>query len=72
MPPRKRAESAPKAEEPVAPETDSQTACSTADDSARSDLQTVDRPCEECFPNGWPQQAFSVGCTHGTWIRDNS
>lgn len=38
----------------------------------RSDLQTVDKPCEECFPNGWPEGAFSVGCTHGTWIRDNT
>jgi hypothetical protein len=38
----------------------------------RSDLQTVDKPCEECLPNGWPEGAFSVGCTHGTWVRDQA
>lgn len=37
---------------------------------ARSDLKDVEQPCAECFPNGWPEQAFSVGCTHGTWIRE--
>lgn len=42
------------------------------DAPARSDLQTVEQPCPECMPNGWPDGAFSVGCTHGTWIRDNS
>ena len=36
----------------------------------RSDLQTAERPCEECMPNGWPEGAFSVGCTHGTWVRE--
>lgn len=35
----------------------------------RSDLQTVDRPCEECHPRGWPEGAYAVGCTHGTWVR---
>ncbi|MFI8535335.1 hypothetical protein ACIGMX_34460 [Streptomyces aquilus] len=35
----------------------------------RSDLQNVDQPCKECCPNGWPENAFSVGCTHGTWVR---
>lgn len=39
---------------------------------ARSDLQAVEQPCPECMPNGWPEGAFSVGCTHGTWIRDNA
>lgn len=38
----------------------------------RSDLQTVEQPCPECVPNGWPDGAFSVGCTHGTWVRDNA
>lgn len=36
---------------------------------AKSDLQEADQPCTECMPNGWPEGAFSVGCTHGTWIR---
>jgi len=35
----------------------------------RSDLQTADQPCTECMPNGWPEGAYSVGCTHGTYIR---
>lgn len=39
------------------------------DEPERSDLQAVDQPHEECFPNGWPEGAFSVGCTHGTWVR---
>jgi hypothetical protein len=38
----------------------------------RSDLQTVDQPHEECFPNGWPEGAYSVGCTHGTWVREQN
>lgn len=43
----------------------------TSDEDApeRSDLQTVDKPCEECLPNGWPEGASSVGCTHGTYVR---
>jgi hypothetical protein len=39
--------------------------------SAKSDLQQVEQPCTTCFPSGWPAMAFSVGCEHGTWIRDN-
>lgn len=38
----------------------------------RSDLQKVEQPCPECVPNGWPDGAFSVGCTHGTWVRDSA
>lgn len=38
---------------------------------AKSDLQDVEQPCAECFPGGWPEQAFSVGCAHGTWIRES-
>ena len=38
----------------------------------RSDLQKADQPCPECMPNGWPEGAFSVGCTHGTWVRDSA
>ncbi|WP_329143435.1 hypothetical protein OIU91_05920 [Streptomyces sp. NBC_01456] len=40
-----------------------------SDGPAKSGLQTADQPCSECMPNGWPEGAFSVGCTHGTWIR---
>ncbi|MEU0818961.1 hypothetical protein [Streptomyces mirabilis] len=77
MPPRKRAASAPK------PETEGTVAPLAEDDSddpaaeqpdepkpERSDLQPVDAPCLECFPNGWPEQSFAVGCTHSTWKRD--
>ena len=38
----------------------------------RSDLQAADTPCTECFPNGWPAQAYSVGCAHGTWVRETT
>lgn len=41
----------------------------TPDEPTRSDLQEADEPCPKCMPNGWPANAFSVGCTHGTWIR---
>ncbi|MGW2920418.1 hypothetical protein ACWDBF_21505 [Streptomyces angustmyceticus] len=51
---------APKAEDEPQEEPDGPT---------KSDLQSVDQPCTECMPNGWPEGAFSVGCTHGTWIR---
>lgn|GEM_PF-2914358 len=111
MPPRKRAASAPKADETLTPETEpdgqqddtadvttpvSDDSAGPADDSAAqapaddgdqqpseddeddeddpelelSDLQTVDLPCTECCPNGWPEGAFSVGCIHGTYIRN--
>jgi hypothetical protein len=40
------------------------------DNAARNDLQAADKPCGECFPNGWPEGIFSVGCTHGTYIRE--
>lgn len=36
----------------------------------KSDLQAVEQPCTTCFPTGWPDGAFSVGCEHGTWMRD--
>lgn len=42
------------------------------DGPERSDLQAADLPCAECMPNGWPEGAFAVGCTHGTWVRENS
>lgn len=44
----------------------------SGEDPARSDLQAVEQPCPECMPNGWPDGAFSVGCTHGTWVRDSA
>lgn len=24
---------------------------------------------EGCFPVGWPEDAYSAGCEHGTWTR---
>ena len=45
----------------------------TSDDKpSKSDLQGVEQPCPVCFPNGWADGAFSHGCEHGTWIRDNT
>ncbi|MFJ8345027.1 hypothetical protein ACIQ9J_01360 [Streptomyces sp. NPDC094153] len=79
MPPRKRT---PAAEDikaapgaPADPEDEQQKSEDPKDDQGgpeRSDLQAVERPCPECMPNGWPEGAFAVGCTHGTWIRDNT
>lgn len=43
-----------------------------ADEPKKSDLQDVEQPCPICFPNGWADGAFSHGCEHGTWIRDNA
>lgn len=42
------------------------------DKPTKSDLQEVEQPCSICFPNGWADGAFSHGCEHGTWIRDNT
>lgn len=89
MPPRKRAESAPKPDpdetiapaaeegsEPDGPQepqnsgTGEPTAAPPDPGPERSDLQTVNTPCAKCFPNGWPAQAYAVGCTHGTWQRE--
>lgn len=36
---------------------------------ARSDLQEANEPCSICYPDGWPEQVFSLGCEHGTWLR---
>ncbi|MFF7142241.1 hypothetical protein ACFZB5_13465 [Streptomyces nodosus] len=84
MPPRKRtaAESPAKAsQEPAPAEPQSEEQQPAADNvepkdeqgtPELSDLQAVDRPCPKCMPNGWPEGAFSVGCTHGTWLRDNT
>lgn len=104
MPPRKRAESAPKPDPDEAtapaseeegaalePESDGprvpqdsdddgtgETTAAPPDETAPEpgpelgDLQEVEQPCPECVPNGWPEGAFSVGCIHGTWIRDSA
>lgn len=50
---------------PTAPAQDGETEAAPE----RSELQEADQPCSECMPNGWPEGAFSVGCTHGTWVR---
>lgn len=65
-------DSASSAEEPQEQAPDGGEKPAEDDAPERSDLQTVDKPCKECFPNGWPEGAFSVGCTHGTWTRDNT
>lgn len=36
----------------------------------RSEVQLVENPCSECFPGGWPEQSYALGCTHGTWQRE--
>ncbi|MGW2692333.1 hypothetical protein ACWC3Y_10780 [Streptomyces sp. NPDC001296] len=78
MPPRKRAQTAPKTDElgetaepltegepePSGPDADGATA-----EPERSDLQAVNEPCPTCFPGGWPEQSFAVGCEHGSWQR---
>lgn len=86
MPPRKRAQSAPKTEDPTTPtepaadgddseQTDTPAIPSRPEpadpgtEPSRSDLQTVDAPCADCFPAGWPDQSYAVGCEHGTWTR---
>ena len=86
MPPRKRAASAPKPEDALAPEAtdenqlpadgNQEPAAGDGDTGGtppeRSDLQ-AEAPCAECFPGGWAAQATVVGalgCEHGTWQRE--
>lgn len=77
MPPRKRAQSAPKTEEPdeqiiEAPaEAEADGGDEAPDDAAadalvesetdRSDVQTGGEPCGYCFPGGWAARADIVG-----------
>jgi hypothetical protein len=73
MPPRKRAQSAPKTDdETLEPLADEETGPDGGAETEpeRSDLQAVENPCPNCFPNGWPEGSFAVGCEHGSWIRD--
>lgn len=88
MPPRKRAESKPPTPETPGADQHGDEALPTAstapgdttpadtpppaDRPTKSDLQEVEQPCPVCFPNGWADGAFSHGCEHGTWIRDNT
>jgi hypothetical protein len=37
---------------------------------AKNDRQEAEQPCTECFRDGWPDDATSVGCSHDTWNRD--
>lgn len=80
MPPRKRAESKPAEPEAATQETElpdadsgdeetAEAAAPAAKKPAQSDLQAVEAPCPECFPNGWPDGGFGLGCEHGTWYR---
>lgn len=84
MPPRKRAETKPEEPEqttvPDPAATDDDPEPKTPDEPPtdepkapeKSDLQSVEQPCAECFPNGWANGAFSHGCNHGTWVRDHT
>lgn len=83
MPPRKRAESKPAepvepqlGEDPAAPEAaaaeEPPPASPDSDKPKKSDLQAAEQPCPICIPNGWVEGAFSMGCEHGTWVRDNA
>lgn len=85
MPPRKRAASAPQPDSDTEPLTEDGTeqqdsgaeggtATAPPDDTEdkpkRSSRKTVEQPCPECFPEGWPATSTAVGCEHGTWTRD--
>ncbi|MFE9448271.1 hypothetical protein [Streptomyces sp. NPDC006739] len=85
MPPRKRATAAPesvaddqqtdgsdaRANDDAGPgSADTAPGTENSDELERSELQAVDEPCTECFPRGWPDHSFAVGCEHGTWTRD--
>lgn len=83
MPPRKRAETKPDEpdlpvsetppEDPAAPTPEEPSReAATKDEPKKSDLQTVEQPCPICIPNGWVDGAFSMGCEHGTWVRDSA
>jgi hypothetical protein len=83
MPPRKRTDTpaeAPVLEEPIleAPAPESEPAVADQDPQPEPDHQPAARkprkpaaepPCPTCFPNGWPDEATSAGCSHGTWDR---
>ncbi len=86
MPPRKRAASAPKTEDEQTTDAPAEVQDDASDpdpedppaqpdepnEPQRSDIQTDDEPCPECFPGGWTAQHNSVGalgCEHGTWQR---
>lgn len=83
MPPRKRAVSAATPDpddtpEPVAEVDDNALEPSepaptdgAASKPGRSDLQAVDAPCPQCFPDGWGGPNIGArGCEHGTWQRE--
>lgn len=72
MPPRKRAETRPDADEPTpaeetqAPQSDDEQPAAA---TRKPRKPAAEPPCPECFPAGWPDAATSVGCGHGTWNR---
>lgn len=39
-----------------------------ADAAATEDVPLPVQVCAECFPEGPPAGAYSVGCAHGTWV----
>ncbi|MFJ5217172.1 hypothetical protein ACIP98_20920 [Streptomyces sp. NPDC088354] len=42
------------------------------DDAPKADEgsdEPAERPCPQCFPQGWRDTVTAVGCEHGTWTR---
>lgn len=82
MPPRKRTAptSEPEQEPLKTPAEDAQEEPPAGDETtdgtpaestpAKHDRQEAEQPCTECFRDGWPGDATSIGCSHGTWNRD--
>jgi hypothetical protein len=80
MPPRKRAQATPKPE-PDGSASDPQEGQAAADEvegvakeptppiEPEPDPVNAEQPCADCFPAGWPADATSAGCGHGTWNR---
>jgi hypothetical protein len=72
MPPRKRADNNPADEAPqtAAAESAEEQPQTEAPAPRKPRKPAADPPCPNCFPGGWPEEATSAGCGHGTWNRD--
>ena len=78
MPPRaKRNTSKPADEEPVVlddaptdPEPDGDAESNVVEPEPDESAPQVTEPdiCRTCFPAGWPMDAYSAGCEHGSWL----
>lgn len=42
----------------------------TPDPNPADEPDSGEEPCNHCWPAGWPENATSVGCGHGSWNRD--